>query len=317
MNAADLIQSYADDVARRLPRKQRNDVGFELRSILTDELAAAAEMAGRAPDEDLALTVLRKFGRPEDTAGRYRPPSFTIIDPAQTRTFVTLAWSGVALQWLLTLPPVFMQTETFAGQSFARLGGWWVSYGLAAFWWPGFLVSWAVFAAWARHRWPQTSPWKPRALDPDRVSRPALTTGLAFWILGASALIALPWFIEQLKPYPVHDALVMDPGFLRHRAPWLLPFWTAEVAVYAWVIVEGRWRTLTRRLSLTWGLAICGLMAWFILGGPIFQAAPADKTCKFFLGLTLVFSLIMVAAQAYREQSRVRSPKDVTWAAKA
>ena len=32
MNANDVIESYVTDVAEKLPRKQRNDVAFELRS---------------------------------------------------------------------------------------------------------------------------------------------------------------------------------------------------------------------------------------------------------------------------------------------
>jgi hypothetical protein len=46
MNANDLIDSYVADVARLLSRKQRDDVAFELRALLAEELDAKAEAAG-------------------------------------------------------------------------------------------------------------------------------------------------------------------------------------------------------------------------------------------------------------------------------
>lgn len=51
MTADDVIQFYVRDVASYLPRKKRNDVAFELRALLQDELAAKASAQGRAPDE--------------------------------------------------------------------------------------------------------------------------------------------------------------------------------------------------------------------------------------------------------------------------
>ena len=47
MDPQALIESYVDDVVRRLPRRQRSDVGLELRSLLGEELAARA--AGSRP----------------------------------------------------------------------------------------------------------------------------------------------------------------------------------------------------------------------------------------------------------------------------
>ena len=42
-----LIEAYVVDVMRRLPRKQRNDVGFELRALLTESLRGRAADTGR------------------------------------------------------------------------------------------------------------------------------------------------------------------------------------------------------------------------------------------------------------------------------
>ena len=59
---------------------------------------------------------------------------------------LALSLGGVALQWAVSLPLAFADLP---GQDrLALLGRWWVSYGLGAFWWPGFLVVIAMVAAW-------------------------------------------------------------------------------------------------------------------------------------------------------------------------
>ena len=98
MNANELIDSYVADVARLLGRKQRDDVAFELRALLVEELDAKAEAAGRAPDAALATELLAGFGRPAEVAARYQP-ALVMIDPADTRTFVRASVIGVAIWW--------------------------------------------------------------------------------------------------------------------------------------------------------------------------------------------------------------------------
>ena len=93
-----VIESYVADVVRRLPRRQRSDVGFELRSLLNEELDAKAMDTGRSADEGLALTLLPPFGAPEAVAGRYRPQGFTISEPAQSRAFALWSLTGDAVQ---------------------------------------------------------------------------------------------------------------------------------------------------------------------------------------------------------------------------
>ena len=48
MNANDVIESYVTEVALQLPRKQRNDVAFELRALINEELQGKAEESGRS-----------------------------------------------------------------------------------------------------------------------------------------------------------------------------------------------------------------------------------------------------------------------------
>ncbi|MES1197221.1 MAG: hypothetical protein ABUL55_01225, partial [Pseudomonadota bacterium] len=59
MDPKAVIESYVDEVVRRLPAADRNDVGFELRDLLAEELANKADEAGRPADEAMTLALLR------------------------------------------------------------------------------------------------------------------------------------------------------------------------------------------------------------------------------------------------------------------
>ncbi len=49
MPATDVIEAYIDDTVRLLPRRQRDDVATELRSLLNEQLQAQAQESGRPP----------------------------------------------------------------------------------------------------------------------------------------------------------------------------------------------------------------------------------------------------------------------------
>ncbi len=126
MDVQAVIGIYIDSIAARLPYRLRNDVGVELRTLLMEQLAAAAD-AGRAPDEKLAVDLVRGFGLPEEVAARYSPRGFEIIEPAHARVFVTLSAVCVVLQWAFTLPAVFALRVT--------LRDWWRGSGFGALAW--------------------------------------------------------------------------------------------------------------------------------------------------------------------------------------
>jgi hypothetical protein len=312
MNPNAVIESYVDDVVRRLPRWQRRDVGFELRSLLGEELGAKAAEAGRPADEAMALALLHGFGPPETVAARYRPNDFTIIPPSQTRPVAFWALGSVAAQWAVTLPAVFVPPEAFPGQHFARLGGWWTTWGLGAFWAPGLMLVIAIVAAWIRHRWPRTNAWTPRrVLDHDSINRPLMALALVAWAAGAAVWIGMPWYGPHL-PGALPRVFAFDAGFLHTRAPWLLPVWLGQYLVYVAALAAGRWRPLTRRANLAFGAALCGVLVWFAAAGPIFRAAPTDEAARLSLALIVLVSLISVGVSVIREQGRIGPPRGLT-----
>lgn len=78
-----LIDRYISEVTRRLPAKEREDIGRELRSTLEDMLPA-----GYSEKEERELLV--KFGDPAVLAGKYRAQPMYLIGPRFFDMYTTL-----------------------------------------------------------------------------------------------------------------------------------------------------------------------------------------------------------------------------------
>ena len=311
MNANELIEAYVDDVVRQLGRKQRNDVGVELRALLGEELQMQVEVSGRPADEAMAMELLRRFGRPTDVAGRYRNPGFPIIEAADAPGFVRLAAIGMVAVWIVGLVSTFRE----GGAGLEGLGAWWMTWGLAAFWWPGFLVVIGGVATWIRRRFPIADDWKPRAIDRDRVSRVWWVLAIVFFSLGVVWLASPSQIVEQLSggrlAAEFYGYFVYDDTFRQWRLPVLLPLLVAHLVLYVVLVVEGRWRRLTRRIDMTLSLLISGLLIWSLLAGPIFQAEVGNRAARNVIWPIVLIALVDVAVKFYREQSRVRMPRSL------
>jgi len=289
MNRNDVLDAYVSDVVRRLPARDRKEVGLELRGLLGEMLDERT--GGKAPDDALVLELLRGFGTPAEVAARYLAPGFAAIPADGTRSFAVLSLAGMALQWALTMPRVFDGLP---------LGAWWLTWGLGAFWWPGFLAMMSLAGAWCRHRgWFQPG-WRPKVVDPERIERTPTLFGLAAFAIGVGFMVALPWLAPAM-PGVLPQVFAFDPVFLHDRAWPVLPLWAAAFAVEAAALARGRWSPAARRLSVGIGLGFVALLAWWIAAGPIFLAAPTDEGAKAALAFVI---LIIVAEMAFRLRRR-------------
>lgn len=291
----DLIEAYVGDVVKRLPGRQRRDVGFELRALLGEELRGRAGDAGRTPDEAMTLELLRGFGHPEEVALRYHPPGPPIIPPQHSRAFMWATVIGVALQWSVSLP-------LHAGSGvYNWVGAWWTSYGLGAFWWPGFLVSVMMIAALVRRRWPAgAGAWTPRSIDRDHVNRPLYMTGLGLALAGVGFWIALAWWANAASYAIIPGIFQFDPEFMATQAPVVLLYWTASISLMVVVIIEGRWRRLTRRIDLALRVACCVLLTWIVFSGRVFVLDGTNEPTKGALVLLILALLLQAAWRLWR-----------------
>lgn len=311
MNPKAIIESYVGEVVRHLPRRQRNDIAFELRSLLTEDLDGRASESGRPADEALAIELLTEFGRPQDVADRYRPAGFTIIRPADAPGFAWIALGGLVLQWVITLPVVLLDPAGY-GEWLTRLGTWWLSWGLGAFWWPGFLITLTMIAAAISHRRGRSeAPWvPPREIDRDRVNRFTMVFLTALGVVGASVVLALPTLAYWAPglPQPVIEAFAFDPVFLAWKAPWVILLWLVELALAIIAIVRGRWDRTLRRVSQASGVAWIALSVFWVVSGDIFVSDSADSVTKLCLVFVALMMLVVLIISVRRTPAGIREP---------
>ncbi len=240
MTANDVIESYVRDVARLLPRRRRDDVAFELRVLLQEELAAKAEVAGRAADRAMAMALLAGFGRPAEAAARYEPRR-PLIDPEDNHNLGIWTLVGLVLIGMSGEPS-----------------------DLDAVRWFGILALVFMAIAWWRRRRPEGSfGWKPHAQPkPARARR---------WqaLLAAAGLMVFP-LAMYVAPQAFWDAATLGHGVSGGLAltdafahswqriatiGWLL----AYVAVWIAVAAQGGWRRWSRQAGILTGIGL-GMM---------------------------------------------------------
>jgi len=308
MNANHVIECYVADVCVLLPRRVRNDVAFELRALLNEELRAKADSraGGRGPDEAMAMELVRAFGSPSDVAARYRP-TLTVIDPIYGRAFVRASIIGMAIIWCAGLVSSLRHPIGSGWDVVSALGRWWGGAVIPSLWWPGVLVAGYAAATWANHRRPGASDWEPRAGDRIQGGPAMKVLALFGVVLGLTALIEPRWVLDifwggHAAP-AAYDALTYTDTFRSRQAPWLFVLLALNIPLFIAVIINGRWSPMLRRLETVHAVALCAVMGWIALAGPVFITPNADRTMKFFL---VVFTALIVITLAIKIRRIVR-----------
>ena len=317
MDAQTVIDNYVNDVAALLARSQRNEVGFELRTLLTEELKAAADKVGRPPDEQLAIEVVQHFGQPDVVAGHYGPRGFALIEPEHAPTFVTLATIIVAAQWLITLPPVFRSTLTF--------WQWEQGPGLGAMSWVGLLLVWFAGASWVRRRFPVNAQtlarppihwlfWLPipRAWRP--VDHLANARRLAVGLIPLSTVALLffsapSWWLGLLLPTGTNTSwAAYDGSFHRWIFPPLLALMILRLLLLLTVVINVRlWARLEAIRVALWSCFVV-LLIWVLFGWQIFANGITNALFKTWLAVFVFVNAIQLIVWMRRESLKVRAP---------
>ncbi len=300
MTADELIDSYVADVVTLLPRKQRRDVAQELRMLMREEADAAA--SGPGSREQAARALLAGFGLPADVATRYGSP-VTLIDPADTRRFLTLAIAGAVL-----IPLGVILNELTGHQGPQRDLGQAIEKAWPdVFAWLGLLVAGFAVAARARRRLPDPG-WKPRPMPTDRINRPGRAAAIIFFVFGTLVLINPAWLIRTVsggRAAPAaYQAFAYDEGFLRLRGPVVLGLMIAGLTILAILLWQGRWRPWIRQAEMAHSLAVCIVLTWAVGAGPVFRATPTDRAVKGAASLIVLVTLIDLAVRARRHHVR-------------
>lgn len=318
MDAQAIVDDYVNKVAAHLPRTLRNDIGLELRTLLTEQLASAAQDAARVPDSALAMDVLRRFGSPHDVAARYAPRGFQLIEPGPSPLVVTLAVLCIAVQWAVTLPAVFSSRMT--------VGDWWLQWGLSAFAWAGVLVLWFALASWVQRRSPADPysggrPWThwifwvpfPRAWrpgEPEAAERRAAVGAAPLGAVLTVFFIAPAWILSRLLPAGTDTSWALyDDQFQRWLLVPLIALMAVRLVLLAAAALNERWDTRTETLRV--GLWICfvGLLYWAVFEGRIFASPATDALFKAWVLVFLLVNTIQLLVWMRRVATRVRMPE--------
>lgn len=321
MDAQAVIDSYINSIAARLPHRLRNDVGVELRTLLMEQLTTAAAAAGRAPDEKLAVELVRGFGLPEEVAARYSPRGFQIIEPEHAPAFVALSAVSVVVQWALTLPAVFASRTT--------LGEWWRGWGFGALAWVGMLVIWFGLATWVRRRSPadpdsSSRPWTHfifwlpvatdwRPFDTEGFERRVELRALPLGVVVTIFFIAPAWFLGLLTPAGTDTSWALyDEGFRRSLLPVLLVLMVVRLALCAVAGFNAHLRARLEGIRVALWVCFVGLLTWTVFGWAIFASHIADALFKVWLLVYLLVNVIQIVVWIRRALTRVRVPKTLT-----
>ncbi len=294
MCATEVIETYIDDTVRLLPRRQRDDVATELRTLLNEEMHARAQESGRLPDEALALSLVCGYGSPNEVAARYQP-AWTIIDPADSRSFVRAAFIGagalIVLSALSRLQPSLLGTAEEP-----------VKIGILA--WLGLLV--VAFGArkWIRRRWPATALWKPG--DRDRANRIGTAVVVPIATLFVVLYAAPTWVLDHVSRGRFDTSwATYTEDFQRLRLPSFIGLMVGLLALLSFVAIHGRWSRLTRRINIGLNLAMAGLILSLAVDGTIFQSSVVDQIVRNVLALVAAIYVPSVGIMLYGEIGRI------------
>jgi hypothetical protein len=318
VDAKAVIEDYVNNVAAQLPRRLRNDVGLELRTLLSEQLRSAAQDAGRSPDSEIAMEVLRRFGRPDDVAARYAPRGFQLIEPEHAPAFIKLATLCVAVQWAVTLPLVFSSRLTF--------GEWSLRWGFSALSWVGFLVVYFGIASWIQRRspvdpnsfsrpWTHWIFWLPfprdwRPGEPEATQRRAALNAAPLGAVLTVFFIAPAWFLDHLLPPGTNTSWALyDDHFRRWLLLPLIALMAVRLMLLAAVALNQSWRTPTEGIRFGLWVGFVALLYWALFAWRIFAHGTTDALFKAWLLIFLFVNTIQIVVWIRRAVTRVRMPK--------
>lgn len=300
----DLIERYVHKVATGLPRRMRDDVREELRSLLTDSLAERAREQGRPADDAMAVALLREFGQPEDVALRYHEPQY-LIGPRLygSYLFVVMLVLGI-------MAGLVIAAKLLTGRLDWRLPGNLIELALTNI---GLLT--VIFAvlerADARKRAgakEKEKEWDPMRLEPVKDSEKVDVPGR---IIGMWMLVALA-FVFNLRFDWVQSSFSSQFLFF---IPLLNVVWAADFALSFVLIQRGRWNLQLRGFDLAIGLA-----SLMVLGGILYVrpfSGPGGLFALAVIAVITVVELIESVVQAVKIALRIGAGDSLARSARA
>ena len=339
----ELIERYVYAVGKRLPKKQREDVKMELRSLLMDALEDRGDASNNDFSEAEQAAVLQEFGPPSEVAARYTPEHQYLIGPRLFKTYkeiigIVLLLTGLGI--LANMIVNLMQGENTLWFVLRQIGQAWTSYLSSAM---GGIGAVTVIFAILERTLPaeelnsltgKDEPWDPRSLpalveDHNDIQPGALILGICFIIL---ALLIFNFFPEKMRIVYLnsHQETAWLPLFSPEAIQAYLPLWNLAglglLGLNTYLLQKRRWQPVTRIVDMLLTV-FCMVILVRMLTGPLLVAVESwpsvfgDATGSlvsmlksglrwaFIVGL--VVSAIDLVQQGYRLYHTRHDPKHV------
>lgn len=249
-----LVDRYVYDVTRRLPEKQRGDVGKELRAEI--EAMIDDEAASKKPIKKHIYTVLLKMGDPAELADRYQDRQRYIIGPVYYGMYVQL----LKMLMLIVIPIILFFTftgrlasvnESMISAIFHTIGAG-LEVGVHIFFWVS--VSFFLVERYVNIKQSELQTWTPDQL-PKLPNEQHITKTDA--MLGIAWSVVAVWATAMQIP-DVHRLFASDVPLFFSPAMW--PNWTLALLLLSIVslatetmkLIIGGWtRTMVAVITVT------------------------------------------------------------------
>lgn len=286
--AMELIERYVYAIGKRLPKKQREDVKNELRSLLMDALEDRSRTSSDAFSEEEQVAVLQEFGPPAEVAARYTPKPQYLIGPRLFKTYkevVGIVLGVTALGILISLIVNLAQGDGNVWFILRQVGHAWTSYLSSA---AGGIGSVTIVFAILERTLPDAEldslsgrdePWDPRSLpvlaeDHDQIQSGGIIAGICFIIL---ALVIFNFFPEKMRIVylTTQQETAWLPLFSTEALQAYLPLWNLAglglLGLNIYLLRQRRWQPVTRIVDMAL-TAFCMVILVRMLTGPLLVA---------------------------------------------
>lgn len=312
-----LIDKYAAEVGKHLPRKGRADIEAEIRSTLEEMLEERRQAKG-VEDEALVVELLKEYGEPRKVAESYSGPRY-LIGPRMYPIFelvVKIVMAALLGAGMLGYGVSAAVTKSFAGADFfSFLAQFWM--GLLGGMMNAFGVIVIVFAILDRvlpasEFEKEEEEWNPAELakepDPDEVKLSDAIATIIFTFIGLAILNLYPNAIGIFFPADGEWAFipVLSKTFFTYL-PWINLLGVLQIVFNAYQLRQRVWTTFTRLCNIVIeagsialavimlkGPSLIDLSAGKLAGTPLAEVSDVlTKVMSFVPGIALIIVIII------------------------
>ena len=308
METNELIERYIAKVGENLPRKNREDITLELKSLLYDDLEERS--GGEAPTKEMTADMLHDFGKPETIAANYQPERYLIGPQLYPVYRVVITVVLIVIAVVFTIPLII----TLISGDFSNIASWLPStlfgFGQALllnFAW--LTIAFAIIEKVKGDSWVEETDededWEPYALapveNPNRIKRSGLIIGI---VLSACAIIIFNFFPHWLGMVIISNEAnviipILTPEFLSY-VPMLTVYWILEILFKLVLLRQGEWRPTTRWMEFGLGLISLYINYQILTGGPITTMSWLNLIIQFGLGIGLIVGVFESIHRLYK-----------------